>query len=246
MGATALIDFGERVKALREARSLSQGDVAEKAGLTPASLSRLLSGDRTLRMDQAVALARALGVSVIELTQGTTAEGVVSGWVPRAEFDQADRGRAEAEREVDLARAEGEARTAEVNALRESVRTLTARAAELEGEVVRLRADAARAEELSRLNADLNRQVHGLQAEATRSRMEAASFKNQAGQAIELANRNFAAWQSAMSQLHAVQGNLTKAKSETVAVGVVTAALAGLAGAMLATPATTSRGRSRG
>lgn len=239
-------EFGQRVKGLREAKGLSQGDLAKQASLAPAALSRLLTGDRTLRMDQAVALARALGVSVVELTQGTTAEAVVSEWVPRAEFDQADRARAEAEREVDLVRAEGDARTAEANALRDSVRSLTGRVAELERDLVRVQAEAATAGELSRLNAELARQVHELQAETARLRIAAVSFKSEAEKAIQLANGNYSAWQSAMSRLHALEGNLVKANNDKVAVGVVTAALAGIAGAMLASPATSSRGRSRG
>jgi len=246
MNAKRPVDFGKRVKDLREAKGLSQGELAELAGITPAGLSRLLSGERPLRMDQAVALAKALGASVIELTQGTTAEGVVSEWVPRQEFDQADRARADAERELGLAQAAGEAKAAEVEALRDSVHSLTDQVSEFEQKVARLRPEGARSVELSRANADLTRQFHLLQGENVRSRTEAASLKIAAGKAIGLANRNFSAWQSAMSQLQAVQENLTKAKSDTVAVGIVTAALAGLAGAMLATPATTARGRSRG
>ena len=41
------------------------------------------------------------------------------------------------------------------------------------------------------------------------------------------------------------RANLAKAKNGTMAVGVITAALAGLAGTILATPAKTSRGRTR-
>lgn len=246
MSTKQLQDFGRRVKDLREAKSLSQGELAKRAGLTAANLSRLLAGDRPLRMEQAVALSRALGISVVELTQGTTAENVVRDWVPRGEFDQADRARADAERDADMAKAECEARRSEADSLRESLRSLTQRLAEHEKEVFRLRADVARVEQLSQEKAELTRQVHELRAECHRSRNEGASLKEHAEKAIALANNNYSAWHGAVSRLRVLEGDLTKAHADKVAVGVVTAALAGIAGAILATPATTSKGRSRG
>lgn len=224
---------------------MTQGDLARSAGLAPAALSRLLSGERGLRMDQAVALARALGVSVLELTQGTTAEGIVSEWVPRAEFDRADKARVDVERELEVARAEASARVAEAANLRVSVKSLSSETAGLESEVAKLRAEAARAEQLSQANAGLKNQVHQLRAQVASLDARATRLQEEAANAVDMANRNYRAWETARTQLVTVEGALTKAKSDTVGVAVVTGALAALATAMLASPAETSSGGRR-
>ncbi len=61
------MDLNERIKMLMEERHLSQKELAGLAGITEASMSKYLSGDRTPRIDVVVNLANALGVTTDEL-----------------------------------------------------------------------------------------------------------------------------------------------------------------------------------
>src|SRR5258707_3159461 len=99
-------DFADRVRELRERRELSQNELAVASTIPPANLSRILSGERPLRMEHAVSIARALGITVIELTAGTTVEEVVAEWIPREEYEAIDRLPADAERDLELTRGE--------------------------------------------------------------------------------------------------------------------------------------------
>lgn len=62
--------MGERVKAVRTARALSQADLAQLAGVRTATVSEIESGRRTPRPSTIRALARALGVPPERLTTG--------------------------------------------------------------------------------------------------------------------------------------------------------------------------------
>lgn len=239
-------DFRSRVKGLREKRGWSQVDLAREAGLAPALLSRLLSGERNPRMDHVSAIARALGVTVIELTEGTAVADVVKEWVPRAEFERADLARADAERDLEVSRAEASALRAEAASLRESVGTLSRRSAEVERELAKCSAEASRAKHLAAQNGELSGQVHALRSQVASLQAEAAHHREAAEQAGQLANRNFSAWQLARSRIAALEADLAKAKNDKMAVGVFSAALGGLAAAMLASPAETTRTRRRG
>lgn len=61
------MEFNERIRMLLEEQHLSQKDLAKKAGITEASMSKYLSGERTPRIDVVVNLANALGVTADEL-----------------------------------------------------------------------------------------------------------------------------------------------------------------------------------
>lgn len=56
------IAFGLRVRALRQARGLSQEQLAEQADLHRTYVSSLERGQRNVGLDNIMALARALGV----------------------------------------------------------------------------------------------------------------------------------------------------------------------------------------
>jgi transcriptional regulator with XRE-family HTH domain len=58
--------FGGRLRALREARGLSQAELGERAGLNQFSVAKLEQGVREPTWATALALARALGVEVQE------------------------------------------------------------------------------------------------------------------------------------------------------------------------------------
>ena len=75
---TSVVDdlVRKRLRALRLARGLSLGDLAERTHLSPATLSRLETGSRRLALDQLVLLSRALDTSLDQLV-ATEAEDVV-------------------------------------------------------------------------------------------------------------------------------------------------------------------------
>ncbi len=56
--------FGKRLWALREAAGKSQGDVADKAGLSRTYLNQLEAGKRDPSLSTLTRLARALGVKL--------------------------------------------------------------------------------------------------------------------------------------------------------------------------------------
>lgn len=61
------MEINDKIKELMIAAGLSQKELAEKASITEASMSKYLSGGRTPRIDVVVKLANALGVSVNDL-----------------------------------------------------------------------------------------------------------------------------------------------------------------------------------
>ncbi|MEG0034551.1 MAG: helix-turn-helix transcriptional regulator [Bacilli bacterium] len=59
--------MNERVKMLMSEKGLNQKELASKSGITEASMSKYLSGDRTPRIDILVNVANALGVTTDDL-----------------------------------------------------------------------------------------------------------------------------------------------------------------------------------
>jgi transcriptional regulator with XRE-family HTH domain len=59
--------FGERIRALRQDRGLSQERLAEMAGVHRTYLSSLERGERNVSLDNIYAIAEALGVPPAEL-----------------------------------------------------------------------------------------------------------------------------------------------------------------------------------
>lgn len=76
--------FGERLAAAREAAGISQGELAEKLGLSQNALSWWERRPVALRPDQVVALASALGVSADVLFGITDAPKPAGGPVGKA------------------------------------------------------------------------------------------------------------------------------------------------------------------
>jgi len=70
-------EVGARIERARGAAELSQRTLADLTGISQPTLSRIISGNRTAKMPELVAIARATGVMVTELTgPGTVAERV--------------------------------------------------------------------------------------------------------------------------------------------------------------------------
>jgi transcriptional regulator with XRE-family HTH domain len=57
------MNFGERLKELRDKAGLSQQELADKAGIHRVAVARIETGERSPAWDTAMKLAAALGVS---------------------------------------------------------------------------------------------------------------------------------------------------------------------------------------
>ncbi|HZF58437.1 MAG TPA: helix-turn-helix transcriptional regulator [Rubrobacter sp.] len=66
----AVVYVGDKVKRLRDERALTQGELADKAGLTVAALSRIERNNAEPRPTTRRKLAEALGVDPSELIGG--------------------------------------------------------------------------------------------------------------------------------------------------------------------------------
>jgi transcriptional regulator with XRE-family HTH domain len=67
----AVVYIGDKLKALRIEQALTQGELAEKAGVALNTVARLERSETEPHMPTARKLASALGVHPRELTKGT-------------------------------------------------------------------------------------------------------------------------------------------------------------------------------
>jgi transcriptional regulator with XRE-family HTH domain len=63
--------LGETIRTLRRKAGLSQERLAEKADLSPVYISRVECGKENISVDAAMRIARAVGVRLQRLFQGT-------------------------------------------------------------------------------------------------------------------------------------------------------------------------------
>ena len=56
--------FGEHLKSLLEEKGMTQAELARRTGLTEASVSRYINGNRTPRIAQAYRMAWAIGIDM--------------------------------------------------------------------------------------------------------------------------------------------------------------------------------------
>jgi transcriptional regulator with XRE-family HTH domain len=226
--------FPDRIKRLRDAKEWSQTELAEQADLAPAALSRILGGSRHPRMEHLIALAGALDSTVTELVVGTGYEAVIEEWVPRDRFEKSEVARVELAKEAEVARAEAAARQAELESFRANVESLTTRVQDLERDLGHTRADAQRADGLSREVARLQRALNAAEAERDRARAQGAACEHARDQAIVRANHYHRGWEEAVARVQQLRQDLLSARSDRVAVGAVAAILGGVGGAFLA------------
>jgi transcriptional regulator with XRE-family HTH domain len=74
--------LGPRVRALRETLSLTQEQLAERAGISHSHLSMIERGDRTPHVETLMSLAKALGIAVSQLLLDANEPGESSGQSP--------------------------------------------------------------------------------------------------------------------------------------------------------------------
>jgi transcriptional regulator with XRE-family HTH domain len=70
MGTTASIRLGQRIRKLRREKGWRQIDLAEHSGVHEVHVSDLERGAREICLNNLVAIARTLGVSVSQLVEG--------------------------------------------------------------------------------------------------------------------------------------------------------------------------------
>lgn len=76
-------DLGRRVAETRRARSLTQAQLAEIAGVTPQYLARVEAGGENLTLDSVTKLANLLEVAVVDLFMPPISREVRRGRPPR-------------------------------------------------------------------------------------------------------------------------------------------------------------------
>ena len=79
-------NFSERLRAARELRGFSQGDLAERAGFQPSAISHFETGRRAPSFDNLKRLADALNVTtdyLLDRSEHPTLSGPVAGTVFR-------------------------------------------------------------------------------------------------------------------------------------------------------------------
>lgn len=213
--------FADRVRGLREKRGWSQTELAERADLAPAALSRILTGEREPRMEHIIALASALETSLTELVAGTTAAGTVLDWVPRQRFEESERLRVETIGERDIAKADAAARCAESGSLKRTLAELNARLEGLEQKLALAEIDARTARQQRQELAQLRQRAATLEAECERLGTQARELS-----AVLSASRAEAAqfrqlWEETRAQSKQLHSELSTAKGGQFLTGAM-------------------------
>lgn len=71
-----MYEMNKSIESARQAAGLSQRELARRTGISQATLSRILTGDRTPKMPEIVLIADATGCMIAELTGSAVAERV--------------------------------------------------------------------------------------------------------------------------------------------------------------------------
>jgi transcriptional regulator with XRE-family HTH domain len=129
----------ERVYELLEQAQLNQSELAAKAGMSRAALSRILTGVRDVRTHHVLQLARALRLTAAALVEGTDAEGVIGKWVPRVQYNRSERDRVRASDALVAERAKSNAFAAEIHALRLDVKRRALRIERMEVDAAKMK-----------------------------------------------------------------------------------------------------------
>ncbi len=220
MPSHSAVTLGDRVRKMLEEKGWSQAKLAEEADLAPPALSKLLSGERNPGMEHFLGLARALGLTPLELVNGTSAEAVLEQWVPRAELDGEARTRQEAQQAASKLRAEIAERDARILALEASNKGARS-------EVMTLRAE-----------------VENARAAAAAATAKVQALERERASALALAQRRELENAQANSRVRQLAAQLLEAKGDVVKTSVVTGALS-VIGTLLMTSGAKSSPRPR-
>lgn len=229
--------FAQRVRGLLDDRKQPLAELAERAELAASLVSKLLTDTeaarREPRLEHILAIARALELPPRELVAGTTAEPLLSEWLPRTELEEESKARTIAQSEAATLRTELAGARTEVQAMKTSV------------------------DQVSQELAAATRRTGDVEATARRERVtretaeaKLASALVERDGALEIARQNYQAWANARSYLLQLQREVAEAKGSASAgwmaalVGTVGGAILGAAAAEPAA-SVASRARSR-
>lgn len=96
--------FARRIAALRAERGWSQNQLADRAGIRQADLSRILSGDRGVKAHHVVRLATALATAPDALLRRTGVDVAIGGEVARSLITRSEALQAEIEHDIERLR----------------------------------------------------------------------------------------------------------------------------------------------
>lgn len=185
--------FARKVRELMKSNEMPIAQLAEATNIEPSHLSRILSDNDSTRrapqFDHVLAVARALGVRVAELIDGTAITEAAFEWIPRAQFEKESKAR--------------EGAQSEATAARDAVASLRAQIDSVKREDAALRKRLTAAESQVR---DLRHENAGLAAEAT-------SAKKQKDAAILNAYQNYNACVHALAQVESMKKQLEGANN---------------------------------
>jgi transcriptional regulator with XRE-family HTH domain len=135
--------LGNRIRELLDKKNMSQAELAEKAGLSPPTVSKLLSDppQREVRVEDVFSFARVLQLTPADLAHGTDAENLVGEWLPRSYAEAEARVRVQAQQALSKLTAEREAQDARIRSLETSAKAMRAQIANLSGELQSAHAD---------------------------------------------------------------------------------------------------------
>lgn len=228
--------FSERVRARRENLGLSQFQLADRAGIAPAVLSRVLSGTRQPTMDHLVRIAGGLETSVTELVAGTAVESVLQEWIPRADFEAAEKAKSTALEDATLARAEAKIKQSELDHLRRSSETYLKQIDELQAEVRKMQADLGAFPRMRSELTQLRLKVATLTAERDALEEGRAEFNT----TIQSLQRDIATWEQAYGNLER-HVRRVQIEAQSARAGQFTAGLFGAALGAILTSSTRRR-----
>lgn len=80
--------FGEKLKAIRDRRSLSQDELANLLGTSKQVISRYETGQRTPKITTAAEYAKILGISLSALIDDANVPAIPSGFIPVPEMEK--------------------------------------------------------------------------------------------------------------------------------------------------------------
>jgi len=218
----------DRIRQRMESKGLIQGALAERAGLTPPALSRILSADREVKIEHIVKIAQALEEPVAALLLGTDAADLLGTSVPLDVFVSETQGRLDAQAEARKARADAIGLAAERDSLRSSLDAETAQVAKLRQEIAAARAEVTTAREQARELRDVKRELQTSRADASATRARLEEANRQCAAESARADNNYLALSRANAQVKALTEELSSSGGKMLAAGAIGTLLGGI------------------
>jgi transcriptional regulator with XRE-family HTH domain len=174
-----IIQIFDRIKELREKRSLTQVELAEKAGINPSTLSRILNKERDFKPEYAISLAKALEVTVYDILLHTEYEDFFNDWVEKEVYNTLQKQYSDLGSENKNLQIQLDGKSAEIESLTKSIESYIKKLSELEKKNSELIGELGKIEEMHLELSSLREDNSRLSAENTRSLVMLEGTKNQ-------------------------------------------------------------------